>query len=225
MALFHDEDDGPDEAVPGLPAPLPEDETILWQGRADGKTLAVHAFHIRTVTLYLAIVVLVRAAFAVSSEAPMDEVLQNAGAVAFLAGTAAAILGTLGWAMARRSLFTITNKRVVIRHGVAFRKYINLPFKEIAAVDLRSHPSGYGDLALRTSPQNTVPYLHLWPFARPLRINRTVPLIRSIKNAADVASILVAAIRETASGPVRVEETTKKASLSEGMMRPEVSLS
>ena len=43
------------EAEPGLPEALPADEHILWQGRPDWAALAVHAFHVRKVALYFAL--------------------------------------------------------------------------------------------------------------------------------------------------------------------------
>ena len=40
------------EPIRGLPGPLPEGETILWQGAPDWRVLAVQAFHVRAVAIY-----------------------------------------------------------------------------------------------------------------------------------------------------------------------------
>jgi len=43
----HDE-----EPVRGLPAPLPADETLLWQGAPDPRSLAQRAYGVRAVAIY-----------------------------------------------------------------------------------------------------------------------------------------------------------------------------
>lgn len=210
MPLFHDEDDhDPKEPQRGLPASLPEGEDILWQGRAHGKTLILHAFHIRTITIYLAVAAVIKGGLDVSQGTPMAQVLENVLTTALLAGIAVLILSLLGWHMAQKSLFTITNKRVVFRHGIAFRKYINLPFQEIVKVDMRRHASGYGDLALQISEKATVPYLHLWPFARPMRVNNTVPLIRAVDHVEDVGRLLIGAIARATDIDVNINAPIK----------------
>ena len=45
MNLFHDEETGPQEPIPGLPEKLPEGERILWQGSPSARALVIHAFH------------------------------------------------------------------------------------------------------------------------------------------------------------------------------------
>lgn len=204
MPLFHDEDDGPDEPVRGLPQKLPKDEEILWQGSAAPKPLAIHAFHIRTVSLYLAAAALLRGAFGLASGQPVAEALATSATILLLAGLGAGVLWILGWSMARGSLFTITNRRVVIRHGVAIRKYINIPFKDVRSVDLRLHAAGHGDIALSMSNDSSVPYFHLWPFARPMRFTRTVPLLRALPDAAGAALVLTKAINAAADGSLAV---------------------
>ena len=43
------------EAAPGLPEALPAGEKILWQGCPNWAALAVHAFHVRKVSFYFAL--------------------------------------------------------------------------------------------------------------------------------------------------------------------------
>ena len=45
------------EAAPGLPSTLPAGERIVWQGSPDWKQLAVHAFHVRKIAVYFALMV------------------------------------------------------------------------------------------------------------------------------------------------------------------------
>jgi hypothetical protein len=204
MTLFHDEEDGPNEPIRGLPQLLPEGERILWQDRADGRTLAIHAFHIRTVTLYLGLAVLVRGAVDASAGRPLAEIAGNGAVTALLTGIAVAVLSVMAFFMAKRSLFTLTNKRLVIRHGVALKKYINIPFADVTAAKVRRHPDGTGDIALDTAKGRSVPYYHLWPFARPMRFTRTVPVLRALPDVDVAARKLTAAMTDAAPDAVRV---------------------
>ena len=43
------------EAEPGLPEALPQNETMLWQGRPDVWRLSVEAFHVRKVAVYFVV--------------------------------------------------------------------------------------------------------------------------------------------------------------------------
>lgn len=230
MALFHDEDDGPDEPVLGLPQHLPEGERIVWQGRASGKTLAIHAFHVRSVAIYFMVIVATRIAFGLFQGQSSADFVRIAGMTTILGVGAVMILSLLAWSMARRSCFTVTNKRIVVRHGVAIRKYINIPFGDVKAVNLRQHPSGDGDIALETIAGKRIPYFHLWPFARPLRLTNTVPLIRAIPDAAGVANALAHAMKAAAPEKASIHQlaTPAKGQQAVGLaanLEPEASLS
>lgn len=228
MAIFHDEDEGPDEPVPGLPQALPADEVILWQGGADTRTLARHAFHVRSIGIYFLAAAVLRGVVGVSMGQPLEEVLRTSAMIGALGLFAIAVLAMLAWAMARRALFTITSKRVVIRHGVAIRKYINIPFKDLQSVEIRRHGSGFGDIALASETKPAVPYFHLWPFARPLRFTNTVPLLRAVADVDDVAQRLAAAVKAQApdrvtvnSGATQTPDRTKDVSVAGAALSPE----
>ena len=45
----------------GLPEPLPAGEHVLWQGAPDWRTLARHVFHVRTLVVYFAVILVIRA--------------------------------------------------------------------------------------------------------------------------------------------------------------------
>lgn len=193
--MFFSEDETPPEPVRGFPVPLPESETILWQGSASWWTLAIEAFHIRAVAIYFAIAALCRFCFVALSGSPATEALSLSAKVGLFGVLSIFILSMLAYLTARQSVFSITTKRVVIRHGVAIRKHINVPFDGIASVSVKRYGRGAGDIALTTVKDAKIPYLHLWPFARPLRVNNPVPLIRCLSGVDDVAAKLSHAIR------------------------------
>ena len=49
------------EAAPGLPSALPMGERVVWQGAPDWQRLAVHAFHVRKIALYFALMLAIQA--------------------------------------------------------------------------------------------------------------------------------------------------------------------
>ncbi|MEM9233975.1 MAG: photosynthetic complex putative assembly protein PuhB [Pseudomonadota bacterium] len=198
MAIFHDEEDGPIEPQRGLPAPLPADETLIWQGRPKAMALAVHALHIRFIAAYFLIVALFRTGLAARGGGDTGDLISLLGTTMLFGGLAVAAMIGISWLMARKAVFTLTDKRVVIRHGIAIPKYINLPFERITGLSLRAYRGGFGDIALATGQKASVPYFHLWPFARPMRFTKTVPLLRALPDAGNVAALLAETMRTKA---------------------------
>lgn len=195
MKLFHDEEDGSVEPVPGLPDKLPEGERILWQGRPDAFAFALSVFHLRLVAAYFIIATGWRS-LELAARGNTGEII---GAIALSAGAAVGAFGLcllLAWLMTRSTIYTITSKRVVLRYGVAIRKYINVPFAQISAAALKSHGKRKGDIALAAAGKAKVAYLHLWPHARPFRFARPEPMLRAIPDAPPVAGLLCRAIKD-----------------------------
>lgn len=195
MTLFHDEEDGSPEPVTGLPDNLPEGECVLWQGRPDALALGLHVFHVRLIAAYFVIATGWRA----SELAARGAVSEIPGALMLscIAGVVAiGLCLLLGWLMARSTIYTITTRRVVLRYGVAIRKYINVPFVQVSSASLKSHGKRKGDIALSTAGDAKVAYLHLWPHARPFRFARPEPMLRAIPDAPSVAGLLCEAIKD-----------------------------
>lgn len=202
MIRFHDEEEGGGEPVRGLPQSLPEGESLLWQGRPSTLAFAIHAFHVRFVLAYFFIATAWRVAYLDSSGASSTEMLRvilNSGI-----GAAAGIglLFLIAWAMAQATVYTITSRRIVLRFGVAIRKYVNLPFDQIRSADLRTYGKGRGDIALVLTQGGGIGYLKLWPHVRPLRFIRPQPMLRSLKDVHAAAGILASAIAAHAPGRV-----------------------
>jgi hypothetical protein len=104
-----------------------------------------------------------------------------------------------GYAVARSTLYTVTNRRVVMRHGLAVPIIMNIPFRMIDAVNLKPLTDGYGEIALSITPQHRLAYLMLWPHARPFHFNRAEPMLRALPQAQVAAEILVSAITDAQS--------------------------
>lgn len=172
------------EPVRGLPAPLPEDEEILWQGAPDMRVLARTALHTRLVLVYFLLLV----AFAIASGS-----LGGALGTALAGAAGVGLLFAFAWAVSRTTVYTLTNKRLVLRIGVALNKCINLPLAKVGAADLRPLDAGHGDIALTLTGRHRLGYLMLWPHVRPWRVRAPEPMLRAVPEAEDVAEKLARA--------------------------------
>lgn len=189
-----------DEPIPGLPGRLPRGETLLWQGKPDWRILARSAFHVRAVAGYFAIVLAV--GFTTGSLFGLVMTV-----LAGLAGTG--ILALLAYAMARSTIYSITNRRVVLRFGVALPMCVNLPMKQIATARLNSRRDGSGDIALAMLGEQRAGYLMLWPYVRPWHFSSPEPLLRALPDVAPVADILVRAMADAVPNGRRVAEAAR----------------
>lgn len=182
------------EPVRGLPESLPAGERLLWQGKPNWRALAIRAFHARKVAIYFGLLVLWRVATAVAD----NESLAVAGpAVLILVGLGAgavAILALLGWLYSSTTVYTITDRRLVLRFGVALPMAWNLPFEVVNGAAVKTHGDGSGDLPLELAKGNHIAYLHLWPHVRPWRVRHPQPMLRAIEQPQRVAAILANAL-------------------------------
>ncbi|TAG28286.1 MAG: PH domain-containing protein, partial [Burkholderiales bacterium] len=106
------------EAAYGLPEALPKGETVLWQGAPDFGDLAVRVFHLKKVAVYFAILVIVRSSYLHSLDKSSLTILAGALIVAGLGLTAMVALALLAWLTARTTVYTLTDKRIVMRIGI-----------------------------------------------------------------------------------------------------------
>ena len=179
------------EAEPGLPEPLPRNERLLWQGSPDWRALAARAFHVRKLIVYFAVVLLLRGAVILSDGGSIADAAIAVLWLSPLAVIAVAIAVSLAQLSARTAVYTITDRRVVMRIGIVLTVTFNLPYRSIQNADLRLDPrGGTGDIALALKSPDRIAYLHLWPHARPWRIARPEPMLRGVPDAAAVARIL-----------------------------------
>lgn len=186
------------EPVRGLPEPLPPGERILWQGGPAFRSLALRAFHLREVALYFVLLAAWKLVAGLADGAGWLAAGTDAAGVVVPAGLATAVLLLLARLYARSTVFTITDRRVVIRFGVALPMAVNLPFCRIEDAALKLHRDGTGDLPLAMGGPDRLAWLHLWPFVRPWRLTRPEPMLRAVPDAGAVASILRRALEQDA---------------------------
>jgi len=194
------------EPIRGVPGRLPEGERVLWQGEPRPGLLARRAFHLPTLTFYFAVLLALRIGTVLWSG---GSALEAAVAGSWLFTAALIALGIFyvyGVFIARTSVYTITNRRLVLRSGLAVPLTINIPFKEIEAAAVRTYGDrGDGEIVLTLLPGRHIGYFPLWPHARPWKIKRPEPMLRAIPDAQRVAEILSEALSKTASGEKAAE--------------------
>jgi hypothetical protein len=197
----------------GLPAPLPKGESMLWQGAPSWKNVAFRVLHVRKLLIYfgiLAVICLVR-----SLMVETQQMWWSLFALLFLGSVAIAMLTTFAYFVAKTTVYTITEKRVVLRVGIALSMSLNLPFAMVESADLRLFRDGSGDIPLLLAGATKVGYVTLWPHARPWRTRRVQPMLRSVPDAARVAQLLARALAASSGQSVAAFETAPGAAIAD----------
>jgi hypothetical protein len=193
----HPDSHNPDfdfEPVPGLPELLPKGERLLWQGAPDTKALALDAMRLRTVGAGFAVLTVWRAAAGWHDKEPLGAIASTVSGTLLFAALALTVLAVSGVLMARGTVYSLTSRRLVIRHGVAMPMAINIPFSRIDSAGLTTGRHGIGSIAFMPHARSRTSYVALWPHARPWRIVRPEPMLRCIPDAAKVARLAAEAL-------------------------------
>jgi hypothetical protein len=178
----------------GLPEPLPRGERILWQGRPAAWPLTVEAFRFNWIAGYFAVLFGWRLLSALADGDGAVQAVTYAAWIVPVGGTALALLAFFGWASARTTLYTVTDRRVVLRIGIALPVTVNLPYTVVEAAAVKRRRDGSGDIAFRLTPETRTAYAVLWPHARPWRYGRPEPALRAVANVDGVASRIAEAL-------------------------------
>jgi Bacterial PH domain len=186
------------EAAPGLPEALPAGERILWQGTPDWRVLAVQALHVRKLAWYFAAMLALQGLYLLGE--PDAQLLRPLTISASLAVMALVLLTLTAWLAARNTLYTLTNKRVVMRIGIVLTLTFNLPLRQIEGAALRDSGKGFGDLSLALKGPDRIAYAHLWPHARAWELRNPQPSLRSIADSAHVGTLVQQAWRDANPG-------------------------
>jgi hypothetical protein len=165
-----------DEPIPGLPGRLPPGETIIWQGTPDWRGVARGVFHVRAVLIWFLVV----ASFAFVAGGTG---LTGALTTLAVAGLGLGVLAVLARAQAKSTIYTLTNRRVVLRFGVALPKCVNVPLALIGRADAKPAGAGIVDVSLTPTVRFPLAYLQMWPHARPWKFGSPQPMLRAVPEA------------------------------------------
>ncbi len=178
---------------PGLPAPLPQGEHIVWQGLPRWHSLARQQFHTHIIAACFAVLAVWQVAAYQEGHTAAEVVF----AAVRVLGAGAAVIGLLelfAWLSAQATIYTITNRRIVMRVGVVRIDTVDIPFKGIAALQVKAASNGVGNISIGLKSGARIPYVVLWPHVRPWRLRQPEPMLRALPEVGEVASLLTSQI-------------------------------
>jgi Bacterial PH domain len=208
------------EPVRGLPARLPAGETILWQGSPLAWPLARRAFHIGNLAIYFVALEIWHIARLSLGGDHWRRWGQSALWMTGMSTAAILLLIFLAWLISRTTVYTLTNRRLVIRFGVALPMTINLPFTVIDVAGLRAYGDGSGDIPLSLVVGERISFPVLWPHVRPWRLSRAEPMLRSVPDAVRVARILAQALAAALPAQLMPDRGERVAAILAGLRPP-----
>jgi hypothetical protein len=183
------------EPVPGLPGRLPDGEYIVWQGQPELKTVMTRLLRAHWIAIYFAIAALWSVAVGLNNSEGAWLLL---GRVTFIAVAAVILFGLMflyARAVTKTTLYTITNRRVVMRVGIAISASFNLPFKQIAGADFRVGKDGAGDVALTLKAGHGLSGSVFFPHQRGGLWRKLSPQMICLSDAKSVAEQLAVQLR------------------------------
>lgn len=216
MAVTSSRGDG--SRVPGIGAPLPEGERLLWTGKPDLRGLVWRVFHLRAVLLWFGLLVAWRVVVWARGEAGEVPILADLAWIGVIALAATGLLVLFAWLTRRTTVYALTNRRVLMKIGVALEAVLNVPLHEVHSASWRSYGDGTGDIALETEGAQRVGYALLWPHARPWKWRRPEPSLRVVPDVERVAELHREAAR--AADPGRDGSAVSESGASEGEAPP-----
>ena len=107
-------DDFAFEPVKGLPEEPPKGEEILWQGRPDWWALALESLSLKWVMGYFVLLAAWRLVAALDLM-PFSQAVAISTPFIVMGLIVCALLALIAWVQARATVYTITNRRVVMR--------------------------------------------------------------------------------------------------------------
>ena len=183
------QDDFAFEPIRGLPERPPEGEVILWQGQPNWLRLSVDSLNVWWVLGYF-IFLFVWRFISVSDLMPIYQAVLVSLPFLALGLIVTLLLMLVGFIQANATVYTITNKRVVMRIGAALTVTLNLPFTEIENAAIASSSKNFGSIVIDTKQNSKFSFLVLWPHARAWHFKKPQPSLRCIPDAEKVAEIL-----------------------------------
>jgi hypothetical protein len=186
--------------IKGLPEALPEGETLLWQGRPSWRALAVRAFHVRLIAFYF-VALLAWRSIPMLQEGLTAANVTNLLWLLPLPAAAIGITAALAWLYARTTIYSITDRRVVMHFGAALPLTLNLPFSAIGTAAAKVYRDGAADIPLSLTGKGRIAYIHLWPHARPWQLRNPQPMLRCVPEGQRIAALLAKALENAQPQP------------------------
>jgi len=178
------------------------------------------------VIVYFAILFVWSVWAAISEGSTVGAALMNAARLLPVALVATGLLTSYAWLVHRTTVYTLTNRRLVMRFGVALPVTLNIPFAIVGIAGVKIYGDKTGDMPLALSGADRVSYFALWPHVRPWWTAKPQPMLRSVAQVEQVSATLRDALRlaarSRAIAGARVEEQARHQSLDASEAEPQV---
>jgi Bacterial PH domain len=205
------------EAEHGLPEPLPQGEKMLWQGSPDWRAMALQVFHVRKIAIYFGVILLLRVSGVLADGGTLQAAAIAGLWLVPLIALALGLLAGLAWLSARTTVYTLTDRRVIMRIGIVLSLTFNLPYRSLGAADVKALKSGIGDISIRLAGKEKIAFFHLWPHARPWQLATPQPSLRCIQNVDRVAQIFATAWASATGATIAPRPAAAKTSTAQSM--------
>ena len=173
----------------GFPESLPGSEKVLWQGSPCAWLIARRIFFLPHLFFYF----LILSFFAVifnSEVLTLKDLFVKFLSYMSLGMVAIFLLLAISYLISSTTVYSITDKRVVMRIGIVLNLSLNIPFSKIETAACKAYPDKSGDISLNLVPENKIAYLHLWPHCRPWFFSSPRPRLSCLNDVEVVASRL-----------------------------------
>ena len=173
----------------GFPESLPVSEKVLWQGSPCAWLIARRIFFLPHLFFYF--LILSCLALSVNSEVlTLKDIFIKFLSYMSLGMVAISLLLAISYLISSTTVYSVTDKRVVLRIGIVLNLSLNIPFSKIETAACKVYPDKSGDISLDLVPDNKIAYLHLWPHCRPWFFSSPRPRLSCLKDVEVVASRL-----------------------------------
>ena len=199
----------------GFPESLPTSEKVLWQGGPCAWLIARRIFFLPYLFVYFLIFSCLALVF--NSEAlTLKDLFIKFLSYMSLGMVAIFILLAISYLISSTTVYSITDKRVVMRIGIVLNLSLNVPFSKIETAACKAYPDKSGDISLNLVPDNKIAYLHLWPHCRPWFFSSPRPRLSCLKDIEVVASCLTSSWEEQKKSAVNRANVEKRTTLEKG---------
>ena len=189
---------------------IPPEEKVLWSGRPEWKALAYHSFGLKYLVFYLIFAALYCLA-ELDGAIVFGLLLTKFLPYCFSGILAGLVLTGLAYFQALNTAYVVTEKRIVIRSGVALVFLLNAPFKKISSIDKQILKNSLGNFSFTTNSKRRIPFLSCWPSVKPWSFIEPKPAFKCIANADKIEEIILnAAKNQLSSANTSLKDNSKE---------------
>ena len=196
----------------GFPESLPFSEKVLWQGSPCAWLIARRIFFLPHLFFYFLILSCLALIFN-SEVLTIKDLFIKFLSYMSLGMVAIFLLLAISYLISSTTVYSITDKRVVMRIGIVLNLSLNIPFSKIETAAWKEYADKSGDISLNLVPDNKIAYLHLWPHCRPWFFSSPRPRLSCLKDVGVVARRLTSSWEEQKNSLVKRENVEKRVTL------------